>query len=294
MLLKIEFKKIRDFGQIINDTFTFIRQNFKPLIKTYFIFCGLFCLAGMLAMLLQQYKAVNMINNLGTFKSGRSGFGAGLYGLEYFLAILFSLAGYASTTVATLSYIAIYVQKGNQTPTTDEVWGYFKFYFFRVFGSSLLLGLLLLIGFVFCLLPGFWLMPIISLVFPIIVIENGTLGYAFGRSFKLIKDNFWITFGTLFIIWIIVYACMSFVVLPTTLFSMLGLFSGSKPQMSLTFTMLSTVLQYLCQVCTVIPIITIALSYFSLVEQKESAGLMERISTFGNAEKPTDTRPEEY
>ncbi|MDN3587389.1 hypothetical protein QWY86_11960 [Pedobacter aquatilis] len=292
MLLKIEFKKIRDFGQIINDTFTFVRQNFKPLVKTYFIFSGLFMIAGMLAMLLQQYKMVNIVNNLDGFRN--RGFGAGLYGLEYFLAILFSLAGYASTTVATLSYIAIYVQKGNLTPTTDEVWGYFKYYFFRIFGSSLLLGLLLAVGFLFCLLPGFWLMPIISLVFPIIVIENGTIGYAFNRSFKLIKDNFWITFGTLFIIWIIVYACMSFVVLPTTLFSMLGLFSGSKPQMSLTFTMLGTVIQYLCQVCTVIPIITIALSYFSLVEQKESAGLMQRISTFGNEEKPVDNRPEEY
>ncbi|WP_231460482.1 MULTISPECIES: hypothetical protein [unclassified Pedobacter] len=292
MLNKIEFKKIRDFGQIINDTFTFIRQNFKPLIKTYYIFCGLFVLAGMLAMLLQQYKAVNFINNMDGLRN--RGYRSQLYGVEYFMAILFSLAGYACTTVTTLSYIAIYVQKGNQTPTTDEVWGYIKYYFFRVFGSSLLLGLLLVVGFVFCLLPGFWLLPIISLVFPIIVIENGTLGYAFGRSFKLIKDNFWITFGTLFIIWIIVYACMSFVVLPTTLFSMLGLFSGSKPQMSLVFTMLSTVLQYLCQVCTVIPIITIALSYFSLVEQKESAGLMERISTFGNEEKPVDYRPEEY
>jgi len=31
-----------------------------------------------------------------------------------------------------------------------------------------------------------------------------------------------------------------------------------------------------------------------LVEQKESAGLMERISNFGTTEKPADTRPEEY
>ncbi|RZL26942.1 MAG: hypothetical protein EOO96_22340 [Pedobacter sp.] len=86
MLLKIEFKKIRDFGQIINDTFTFIRQNFKPLIKTYYIFCGLFVLAGMLAMLLQQYKAVNIINNMDGLRN--RGFGAGLYGVEYFMAIL--------------------------------------------------------------------------------------------------------------------------------------------------------------------------------------------------------------
>ena len=294
MFSKIEFKKTRDFGQVINDTFTFIRQNFKPLIKNYFIFCGLFVLGGMLSMLLQQYKTVNMINNIGPGTT-KDAFGFGtLYGIEYFLAVIFSLGGYASTTVATLSYIAVYVQKGNEIPTTDEVWGYFKHYFFRVFGSSILLILLLLVGFLFCLIPGFWLFPFIAMVFPIMVIENGTLGYSFGRSFKIIKDNFWLTFGTLIIIWIIVYACMSLVVLPTTLFSMIGMFSSKKPHMSLTFTMLGTVLQYLCQVCTVIPIVTITLSYFNLVEQKESTGLMERISNFGTEEKQVDNRPEEY
>ncbi|GGI22977.1 hypothetical protein [Pedobacter mendelii] len=294
MLLKIEFKKIRDFGQIINDTFTFIRQNFKPLVKNYFIFCGLFVLGGMLSMLLQQYKTVNMINSIDS-NTAKDVFGfATLYGIEYYLAILFSLAGYASTTVVTLSYIAVYVQKGNETPTIDEVWGYFKYYFFRVFGSSILLILLLIFGFLFCLVPGFWLFPFIAMIFPIMIIENGTLSYSFTRSFKIIKDNFWLTFGTLIIIWIIVYACMSIVVLPTTLFSMIGMFASKKPHMSLTFTMLTTVLQYLCQVCTVIPIVTITLSYFSLVEQKESTGLMERISNFGITDKPADTRPEEY
>ncbi|MCZ4223804.1 hypothetical protein [Pedobacter rhodius] len=294
MSSKIEFKKRRDFGQIINDSFTFIRQHFKPLVKNYFIFCGLFVLGGMLSMLLQQYKTVNMINNV-TPETASSTFGFGAqFGLEYFLSILFSIAGYASTTVATLSYIGIYVKKGNQTPTTDEVWGYFKHYFLKVLGSSLLVSLMVGIGLVFCLIPGLWLLPFVSLVFPIMIIENGTFSYSFSRSFKLIKDNFWLTFGTLIIIWIIVYACMSFIVLPTTLFSMIGLFSSTKPQMSLVFTMFSTVLQYLCQVFTIIPVVTITLSYFNLVEEKESTGLMERISNFGTTEKPIDTRPEDY
>ena len=75
---------------------------------------------------------------------------------------------------------------------------------------------------------------------------------------------------------------------------MLGMFSHQGPQMSLTLTMITTILQSLCQVFTIVPIITISLMYFSLVEEKESIGLMERISNFGNTEKPTDTRPEEY
>ena len=65
MIGKIEFKRRRDFGQVINDTFTFMRQNFKPLIKTYFTFCGLFVLASMSSMLVYQYKMVNIINTFG-------------------------------------------------------------------------------------------------------------------------------------------------------------------------------------------------------------------------------------
>ncbi|MCX2431710.1 MULTISPECIES: hypothetical protein [unclassified Pedobacter] len=291
MTENIEFKKRRDFGQVINDTFTFMRQNFKPLIKTYFIFCGLFVLASMSTMLMQQYKTVNVINTMGT---GASSPGLGLYGIEYFLSIIFSLASYASMTVAILSYLAIYVQKGNQTPTTEEVWGFFKYYFWRVFGSSILLLLMVLVGFIFCLVPGFYLFPFVALMFPIMVIENASLSYAFGRSFKLIKDHFWITFGTLIVVWIIIYACMSMIVLPTTLFGMIGMFSSKGVHMSLTLTLISTVLQSLCQVFTIVPVITITLMYFNLIEEKENVGLMERISNFGTSEKPIDTRPEEY
>ncbi|KQN37973.1 hypothetical protein ASE92_00560 [Pedobacter sp. Leaf41] len=294
MIGKIEFKKRRDFGQVINDTFTFMRQNFKPLLKTYFTFCGLFVLASMSSMLVYQYKMVNMINTVGSDKSS-GGFSFGnIYGLEYFLSLLFSLATYASMTVAILSYIALYVQKGNQIPTMEEVWGYFKYYFFRIFGSSIVLILMVFIGFIFCLIPGFYLFPFVAMMFPIMVIENGTFGYSFSRSFTMIKDNFWVTFGTLIIVWIIVYACMSMVVLPTTLFNMIGMFTSKNPQMSLTLSMITTVLQSLCQAFTIIPIITISLSYFSLLEQKENTGLMERITNFGNTNKTIDTRPEEY
>ena len=287
----VEFKKRRDFGQVINDTFTFIRQNIKPLIKTYFTFCGLFVLASMATLLLQQFKMVNVINTVGGMGHTR---GIGLYGIEYFLSLIFSFASYSSMTVAVLSYIAIYVQKGNQTPTLDEVWGFFKYYFFRVFGSSFLLMLLLIIGFMFCLVPGFYLFPFIAMMFPIMVIENSSLSYSFSRSFSLIKENFWVTFGTLIIVWIIVYACTTLIVLPTSLFNMLAMFSSKNPQMSLTLTLITTVLQSLCQVFTIVPIITISLMYFNLVEEKESVGLMERISNFGNTGKPIDTRPEEY
>ena len=41
---KIEFQRYRDFGQIINSTFEFIRQNFLPLLKSLIFITGPFLL----------------------------------------------------------------------------------------------------------------------------------------------------------------------------------------------------------------------------------------------------------
>ena len=40
---KIELLKVRDFGEIITDSFGFVRQNFKQLVKCFFVFSGFFC-----------------------------------------------------------------------------------------------------------------------------------------------------------------------------------------------------------------------------------------------------------
>ncbi|MCX2573468.1 hypothetical protein [Pedobacter sandarakinus] len=293
MVRRIEFKQRRDFGQVINDTFTFIRQNLKQLITLYFLFCGLFVFLSMGAMLIQQYKLSGLITNSGS-SIRYSGYQFANYGIEYYFSLLFSLLSYCSMTVVILSYISIYVQKGNEKPTIDEIWVAFKRYFFRTFWASIVLGILLLIGFVLCILPGFWLFPFIGMVFPIMVLEDERIGFAFNRSFVLIKNNFWITFATLLLIWIIVYACMSMIILPTTILGMVGIFSQKSTQLSLTFMMISTVLQSLCQSFTILPVITLALLYFNLTEQKEHHGLLERISDFGNIVKPVDSRPEEY
>ena len=42
MIQKVEFRKVRDFGEVISDTFLFMKQNFKPLFKAFFYLCGFF------------------------------------------------------------------------------------------------------------------------------------------------------------------------------------------------------------------------------------------------------------
>lgn len=292
---KIELAKTRDFGEIINDTFTFISQNWKPLLKSYAIICGFFIVANLVVALLQQQKLVGAMETTNAYSVGYN-YGrrfASMFGLSYFLNLVFSLLTLTAITLLPLSFMALYKEKGNIAPNTEEVWGYFKHYFFRFLGSYIVVAIVLFIGFVLCLVPGLYLLPILSLILPIIVFENSGLGEGWSKAFQLIKENWWQTFGALIVITIITYAAMMIFVIPTTLLTV-GTMFLSKSRPSASGLMLTTIVSALCYVFYMLPSITAALCYFNLNEQKEGTGLMGRINNFGNNDLDAGLPKEEY
>jgi len=297
---KIELLKSRDFGEIISDTFIFIRQNYKPLITCVFIFCGFFIVASAAFAAIQQSKLVGVYNEAAIGDQGRL-FGASnpfakIFNIEYFLSLLFSTFTFIAMHLTIYSYICLYREKGNIAPNAQEVWGYFKYFFFRIAGSFIILVLLLCIGFVLCLLPGIYLYPILALVFPIMIFENSSFSYAFNKSFKLIKNNWWETFGALFVIGLIVYFATMIVLLPTTIMNFGSLIFHPKggAHLSLVSIIIAAVLQSLCHIFYVVPFITISLCYFNLSEKMENTGLMGRISKLGTLNTDDNLPTEEY
>ena len=290
---KIELAKTRDFGEIINDTFTFIGQNWKPLLKSYAIICGFFIVANLVVALLQQQKLIGaMQTTINPHDYFQYRF-ARMFGLTYILSLIFNLLSLTSLSLLPLSFMALYKEKGNVAPETEEVWGYFKHYFFRVLGTNIVIGVVFIIAFALCLIPGVYLFPILSLILPIIVFENTGLGYSWSKASQLIKENWWQTFGALAVIVIITYAAMMIFVIPATLFSVGTMFiSKSKPSSSAF--MLTTIVSALCYVFYMLPSITAALCYFNLNEQKEGTSLMNRINNFGNNNPDAGLPKEEY
>lgn len=293
---KIELAKPRDFGEIISDTFTFTKQNFKPLIKYFFIFCGFFLLATGATDILNQIQTLNRFNNFNpnSFDNPTGPFSA--FTPTYFLALFFVLVEYLSITIMTLSFMALYKQKGNEIPTTEEMWGYFKFYFLRVAGSAFVVTILTLLACVLCLIPGIYLYPIMSLVFPIIIIENASFGYAFNQSFKLIKDNWWSTFGVMVVMGIILAVAASILVLPSAIFTAGSIFlhMTKGTSTSVVGVVITSILKQCSHVFQILSVVATCLIYFSLNEAKEGTGLMERINQFGTGQGPADATKEEY
>jgi len=288
----IELRKLRDFGQVINDAFGFFKENFKVLIKSLLIICGFFLLMGTVTTTFtymnMSYMYSGGLNNVDSFQS---------HGIPYLISVLINslvlVLTQASIHLVTLCYISVYLQKNNTKPTFAEVWAYFKYYFFRVVGSGLLIIILTCVAFVLCIIPAFYVMPIFYLIIPIIVIENSSFSYAWNKSFRIIKNNWWFTFGVIFIMGIIVGSADGIASLPLSLIGILSKYLSLK-SFTLPLIILFSILHNLIILAYCIPAIAITLCYFDLSEQKEGTGIMDRIANFGKTDNTPNLPAEEY
>ena len=274
----IDLNRSREFGDIISDTFVVVKHNFKPLIKAYFVICGLFLIADIL------------VSSLANTSKGESHLFSGVG----FFELLFDFINYVSLILTTLSYYALYKEKGNHPPEVVEVWGYFKYYFFRVFFTQLLLAIATTIGFFICFLPGVYLGVVFSLVTPIMVIENGNIEYSIKKAFKIISENWWFTFGIILIVTIIILLAMLVLMVPPMIIYGSSQWLTGKNLDGIEGILQSAMIN-LCQLLWIVPITSIALVYFSVIEQKEANSLINRIKLFGNNATGTDQlSSEEY
>jgi hypothetical protein len=291
---KIELAKTRDLGEAITDSFTFISQNFKPLFKSIFTFCGLFILASAATYALQQVKVMDLQKRIFDNKYETFSTMSDRFGIEYVLSMFFILLSYTLMSTTVISFMALYKQKGNIAPTTEEVWGYVKYFFLRVLLGVVVLTVLLVIATLLCLIPGVYVYPIFGLVFPIMVIENASFGYAFNQSFKIINNNWWSTFGALFVMGLIMYVAYLIFSIPNIIISVIGVLTHGRVTTSPILTVIGSLLQQMAQILYVLPLVTLVMCYFNLTEIKEGSGLIDRINQFGNHSPDNHLPAEEY
>jgi len=306
---KIELRRARDYGLIVNDTFAFLKQNWKPLFKSIFTICGFFILTTLAATILNQ------INVFGSVTGGQVSYSR-IFGLSYFVTLLFSVISYSMVGLCTFCYIILYVEKEKEAPTVSEVWSYVKYFFGRYiltqflmmlitgivffvcafFGAAI--GAFMGIYFVFCVMLtigslAIYLFPVMSIMQGMIVFENATLGYVFDRSFKLIKSNWWITFGAFAVLFIVIFLMMMVLVVPSAFFANLQLAMGGTGTY-MPFIILGAVLKQFIQVVACLFYIGTAMAYYSLVEKKEAKSLLDKVDAIGQEVASTDLSEEQY
>ncbi|WP_019038576.1 hypothetical protein [Psychroflexus tropicus] len=288
----INFKKERDLGAIISDTFKFVREEYKTIFRLYLKHVGWLLLLIVAASTYYQYESLSITGNLADPPTDNiliDMFASA--GIAIVILTIISIAYSALSVVTINSIIKSYIQNQGEIKD-DEV----KTFIGRYFGNTLLsvfaVGLLVGIGILLCLLPGIYLVVPLSLIFSVIVFQEKSFSDAFSECFQLIKQNWWITFATLLVVTILMSIIGTIFQIPVIIMSVLetvvslrenedaiGTSNLASNWLYLVFYVIGAIAQYILSLIT---FISIAFIFFNLNEIHHKTGTLEDIERIGS------------
>ena len=270
---KIEFQRYRDFGQIINATFEFLRENFKQLAKAVIYLVGPFVLlTGIFGGLYQK----DLFSFTSTVKS-LSEFGIA-FGLYIFFAILTSLV-----LVSTVySYILLYLKRQDDIPIeVDDVWLMVKSKTIKILLFSIGYGLVTVFATVLLIIPGIYVSVALMIIYIVGLNEDKGFFDSMSRSFYLVKNKWWFTFGLLIVLSLIqgflgfLFQVPQYIAMFVIAFNSVD--GNGTDSITEIILIVTTIISTLNFIFYAISLVGIAFHYFSLVEQKEAKGLLDKI-----------------
>lgn len=279
---QLEFYKKRQFGEKLNATFTFIRENAWPYLKVQFMIAGPILL---IANILVNQFAFSMFDFNGEVSAN---FFIDMFQM-YGLLLLIGLVGTTIMPAVTYGYMTAYKSLAPTDISVANVTKGFASRFFNILGLNILTYIVVGIAMIFLILPGIFVAIVLSLGAAIIVFENSNPIDAFGRAFTLIKGKWWSTFGLLVVISIIGYIINFFFGLPRSIVLGIDLFTSldatggiegaemensTNQVLNVVFSVFETfgsILSYS------LIYMALAFQYFNLVERTESRGLLTKI-----------------
>ncbi|MBU2928212.1 hypothetical protein [Winogradskyella psychrotolerans] len=289
----IEFRKQRDFSSILTDTFGFIRNEFKPFIKTIFNIAGPAIVVFMLSLAAYNYVAGDILDFTKMTEPGVST--TNIFAIIAVVIIYFvsAIAAYILSVATVLFYIKSYVDhKGVIDPSEIKSSVYKSFWPF--FGLSFLKGVTLIIATMLCFIPVLYAMIPMAIVFSIYVFEpKRSTSDAFSQSFTLANADFWTAFGVFIVLGIIYYILIMVFSIPSVIYALVssGVFSGeidpanlntfSADPVIIVLNVFNTFFQFLLNI---ILMVAGAVIYFHLHEKVNFTGTYDRISEIGKTE----------
>lgn len=289
---KIELRKIRDLSENLNDTFTFIRQNFKPLVTSFLGIAGIVMLANAIVGGIYQSQAGYVFRDIFSNQNDKR-FHFSVFSPTYFALVFLGWINFIAMNVVIACYMKLYNSSQWQSPTIQEVWEEFKNYFLKVLLYTIPVNLITIAGFAFCLLPGIYL-AVVFAPFPIaLIVENQTLGGAWDRCFSIIKDNFWSSMG-IYILAYLIYAISAGIIsaVIAALTSIVSYFTTKD--ISATIGIVTSVLSIFSFLFYIIFYVSVCIHYFNLAERHDGTGMMQRLDTLGGSGNDFDNIQEHY
>ncbi len=187
---EIQFRKRRDFNQIIIDSFDFLKQEYQTIFKLIRGYVLPFIIVNAVLQVHVQKNILDKIDIQDT-QAVMDNFGP-VY-LNFLLVSLFTLFVQSLYIGTFYTYLEAYIKEGKDQFSLSDITP-------RLFSNSLLalkahfaLFVLVLAGFVLCIVPGIYFANTFSIIAVVYLFEKNSLGQSFQRSFRLVNSQWWNT-----------------------------------------------------------------------------------------------------
>ncbi len=290
----VQLRQVRDFGQLISTTFTFLKRNWRPLFRAM-------ALVSLPAAVLGGFLAGGAIAGMQQFQFSQPSDPMEVWsrmGQSFILMIpgfIILMIGWMLVISIVHEYLRAYNLGEHHVLSPVDLLKRGFSQLGSYFGAGFLVGLLTLVGTLLCIIPGIYAYTVLCLALSCHAIERSGGAGSLGRSNQLVQGDFWPTLGLVIVIGLINGLINMVVQLPFTIVSMvIGFNAGmeaiqhdgvtSMPTWYATFMSIGTAVQWCFQMLTYpIMAVCLCLKYFSRVEEKEGHGLQERIAGFDQA-----------
>jgi hypothetical protein len=287
----VEFKKERDLGAIISDTFKFLRLEWKPFFGTILKTSFLPIMIAIVGMVFYMYSFPNILGSLVSLDDGiynEPNFGS-LFTTMAFVGVFFLIA-YVIMIITALYYIKSYIDNNGRVDFTmvqDAV----KEKFWSFAGLFILVGLIMMASAMLCFFPIIYTGIVLSLAAPIMVFNNLDVGDTIGYSFKFVNGHWWETFGVMLVVGIITTIIGYIFSIPAVIYFFIkmgtvitandptAMTDAFKDPIYLALNGVSYIGQFILYGVTLVSNVFI---YFDIAEQKYGTGTQEKIDNLGN------------
>jgi len=308
----INLRKVRDVGDVLNDTFRFIRQNIRVLGKSLLLIAGPAIVLSAIpsAMLQISGFGVDPTNTTGAAMTGS------LIGLYLVLVIVFSMAASVLSVAVVHSTVMLYQDYGPDGFEVQDVWEMTKAHFWTILLAILLIAVVVTVPAIIVIIPCLgalayivglvYFMVSIAPLFPMLVREQIGIIDGMKRSMALVKEHWWATLGVVFVAFMIYSMLGGLFMVPYYIFFFINMMhtidaTSVSPLIHVGMVVSSAVGSLGTILLYSIPLIATALHYFNLVERKERTGLMTAIEAIDPSppaetpgfQSPTDLYPDE-
>lgn len=281
----IHFKKQRELGTILSDIFKFLRLHWKPLMGLILKIAGPALIILVIAYIYYMQAILggmgvldsfNMVNNFGTTAL-----------LSILILLVSAITYYSLLNGIVLHYIKSYIEN-NGIVNLEAVKAGVREDFWRLVLTSFVVGFIVSVGTVFCIIPGIYLWVALSIAYAVVVFESRDVMDTISYCFNLIKNEWWSTFATLVVVFLLYYFITMIFQVPQYIYffvktmSMRNDFTANPAAMfDWVYVLLTTVALIFQYLLYVIIALCGAFIYFNLHEKKFFTGTMETIDSLG-------------